>query len=93
MKSEISNPKFLIIGYGNPLRGDDGVGWAAIERLEKLDSGLADAELLEMAPRDLQLFYPWHVTTEQAVVLAQRADRIVRMADGKVVPKAGEAAA
>lgn len=45
MKSEISNLKFLVIGYGNPLRGDDGIGWEAIERLESL--GLpADVELL-----------------------------------------------
>lgn len=26
---------FLVIGYGNPLRGDDGVGWAVVERLER----------------------------------------------------------
>jgi len=25
----------LVIGYGNPLRGDDGVGWAVTERLER----------------------------------------------------------
>ena len=25
----------LVIGYGNPLRGDDGVGWAVIERLQQ----------------------------------------------------------
>ena len=40
--------KFLILGYGNPLRGDDGVGWAAIERLEKLEGHLADADLLAL---------------------------------------------
>lgn len=27
---------FLIIGYGNPLRGDDGVGWRVVEALEGL---------------------------------------------------------
>lgn len=27
----------LIIGYGNPLRGDDGVGWAVVERLEQME--------------------------------------------------------
>ncbi|MEW6234606.1 MAG: hydrogenase maturation protease [Candidatus Omnitrophota bacterium] len=26
--------RILIIGYGNPLRGDDGAGWAAAERLQ-----------------------------------------------------------
>ena len=24
----------LIIGYGNPLRGDDGIGWAVVEQLD-----------------------------------------------------------
>ena len=28
--------RVLIIGYGNPLRGDDGVGWQAARRLEAL---------------------------------------------------------
>lgn len=26
-------PRVLVIGYGNPLRGDDGLGWEAAERL------------------------------------------------------------
>jgi hydrogenase maturation protease len=26
----------LIIGYGNPLRGDDGIGWQVVEQLAKL---------------------------------------------------------
>ena len=26
---------YLIIGYGNPLRGDDGVGWAVVEAMEQ----------------------------------------------------------
>jgi hydrogenase maturation protease len=29
-------PRVLIIGYGNPLRGDDGFGYQAAERLEDL---------------------------------------------------------
>lgn len=29
-------PKVLIVGYGNPLRGDDGVGWVVAERLREL---------------------------------------------------------
>jgi hydrogenase maturation protease len=29
-------PKILIIGWGNPLRGDDGVGWRAAERLGEM---------------------------------------------------------
>lgn len=29
-------PRLLIVGYGNPLRGDDGFGFQAAERLEDL---------------------------------------------------------
>jgi len=36
-------------------------------------AGLADADMLEMHPQDLQLFYPWQIATEEAVTLAQRA--------------------
>lgn len=52
-------------------------------------AGLADADLLEMAPRDLQLFYPWHVTTEQAVVLAQRAEAAAFGVDKRVTNSEG----
>ena len=34
MRSTEIKTDILIIGYGNPLRGDDGVGWAAAEKLE-----------------------------------------------------------
>src|SRR5450830_128349 len=37
-------------------------------------AGLADEALLEKNPRDLQLCYPWRISTEEAVVLAQRAE-------------------
>ena len=33
MKSGANKPSILIIAYGNPLRGDDSVGWHAAERL------------------------------------------------------------
>ena len=29
-------PRVLIVGYGNPLRGDDGLGWSVAERLQEL---------------------------------------------------------
>ncbi len=35
----------LIIGYGNPLRGDDGVGWRAAQSLERCGLG-NDVEVL-----------------------------------------------
>jgi hydrogenase maturation protease len=32
------NPRILVIGYGNPMRGDDGVGWVASQKLaEQVD--------------------------------------------------------
>ena len=37
-------------------------------------AGLADADQLELAPRDLKLFYPWDIATADAVALAQRAE-------------------
>lgn len=38
-------PRTLIIGYGNPLRGDDGFGWHATRSLMPLVTG-CDAEVL-----------------------------------------------
>jgi hydrogenase maturation protease len=29
----------LVIGYGNPLRGDDGLGWRIVDRLAKMVAG------------------------------------------------------
>ncbi len=47
-------------------------------------AGLADADMLEMAPRDLRLCYPWGVTTEEAVVLAQRAENAAFEVDPRI---------
>jgi len=42
----VTKARTIIIGYGNPLREDDGMGWRAAELLEqKLPAG--DAELIE----------------------------------------------
>ena len=35
MKSTATDAPVLVIGYGNVLRGDDGVGWAAARRLAR----------------------------------------------------------
>ncbi len=43
-------PRVLIIGYGNPLRGDDGLGWHVIERLR---SELAGPEIALRAMHQL----------------------------------------
>jgi PmbA protein len=52
-------------------------------------AGLAEAELLEMAPRDLQLFYPWDISTEGAVALAQRAEAAAFAVDPRVTNSEG----
>ena len=52
-------------------------------------AGLADAELLEMNPRDLRLCYPWQITTEQAVALAQRAEAAAFAVDKRITNSEG----
>jgi PmbA protein len=52
-------------------------------------AGLADADMLEMAPRDLRLCYPWDVTTEQAVALAQRAEAAAFDVDPRITNSEG----
>lgn len=53
-------PRVLVFGYGNPSRGDDGLGPALLERLEGCDC-LTDFQLqvehaLDLKDRDLVLF-------------------------------------
>ncbi|MBK9245352.1 MAG: metalloprotease PmbA [Burkholderiales bacterium] len=38
-------------------------------------AGLPDEETLEQAPRDLELFHPWDLQVEQAIGIAQAAER------------------
>ncbi|WP_338767117.1 metalloprotease PmbA [Massilia sp. METH4] len=52
-------------------------------------AGLAEEELLERDPRDLQLFYPWAITTEEAVTLAQRAEAAAFAVDPRVTNSEG----
>ena len=47
-------------------------------------AGLADADMLERAPRDLKLCHPWHISTEAAVVLAQRAEAAAFAVDRRI---------
>jgi len=39
----------LIIGWGNPLAGDDGLGWAAAERVRDRLRGVPDVEVVATA--------------------------------------------
>ncbi|MDB5961530.1 MAG: metalloprotease PmbA, partial [Massilia sp.] len=52
-------------------------------------AGLADEELLEKNPQDLQLFYPWRISTEEAVVLAQRAEGAAFEVDPRITNSEG----
>jgi PmbA protein len=52
-------------------------------------AGLADADMLEMAPRDLKLFYPWTISTEEAVALAQRGEAAAFDVDPRVTNSDG----
>jgi len=52
-------------------------------------AGLAEEELLEKNPRDLELFYPWDITTEQAVELAQRAEAASFAVDPRITNSEG----
>ena len=60
-------PRALVIGIGNPLRGDDGVGWALVEDLE--------ASLPDPGPC-LELRVVHQLTPELAVELAE-AQRVL----------------
>ena len=52
-------------------------------------AGLADADMLEMSPRDLRLCYPWLITTEQAVELAKRAEDAAFGVDPRITNSEG----
>lgn len=52
-------------------------------------AGLADADMLEMAPRDLRLCYPWLISTEEAVALAQRAEGAAFDVDPRITNSEG----
>jgi PmbA protein len=47
-------------------------------------AGLPDAELLEKKPRDLRLFHPWQISTEEAIELAQRCENAAFEVDPRI---------
>ena len=47
-------------------------------------AGLPDAEMLEMHPQDLKLFYPWLVTAEEAIELAKRTEAAAYAVDKRI---------
>jgi hydrogenase maturation protease len=58
-------PKTLILGYGNPLRGDDGAGRSVADALQAIIRD-PDVELLSL-----------HQLTPELMVNLSRADRVV----------------
>lgn len=52
-------------------------------------AGLPDADTLEMNPRDLQLCYPWLISTEEAVELAQRCEAAAFAVDKRITNSEG----
>ncbi|NHZ38722.1 metalloprotease PmbA [Massilia aquatica] len=52
-------------------------------------AGLADPDMLETKPRDLRLCYPWMISTEEAVVLAQRAEAAAFDVDPRITNSEG----
>jgi PmbA protein len=52
-------------------------------------AGLPDADLLEMAPRDLRLCYPWMISAEEAVLLAQRCEAAAFEVDPRITNSEG----
>lgn len=52
-------------------------------------AGLPEADLLEMEPRDLRLCYPWQISAEEAVELAQRCESAAFAVDPRVTNSEG----
>lgn len=52
-------------------------------------AGLPDPETLEMSPNDLDLFYPWNISTEQAVELAKRGEAAAFAVDRRITNSEG----
>jgi hydrogenase maturation protease len=69
--------RVLIIGYGNPLRGDDGFGWEAAEQLRERVSG-PDLEILSL-----------HQLTPELMEPIGRAERVIFI-DAAVEGEPGE---
>ncbi|MGA3096718.1 MAG: hydrogenase maturation protease [Bryobacteraceae bacterium] len=76
--------RILIVGYGNPIRGDDALGWRATERLRELvtDPGVEILTLHQLAPElmeplsqvDLAIFIDAAEGPEPGVMLERRIE-------------------
>lgn len=52
-------------------------------------AGLPDADVLERAPRDLELFHPWRITTAEAIEIARRAESAALNVDKNIANSEG----
>lgn len=52
-------------------------------------AGLPDADTLEMEPRDLELCYPWLISTEEAVEIAKRGEAAAFDVDKRITNSEG----
>lgn len=52
-------------------------------------AGLPEADLLEMAPLDLKMCYPWLVTAEEAIELAKRTEAAAFAVDKRITNSEG----
>jgi PmbA protein len=52
-------------------------------------AGLPDEDMLEMSPRDLQLCYPWQISSEEAVGLAKRCEDAAFATDKRIANSEG----
>ncbi|ASM48596.1 PmbA protein [Pseudoalteromonas espejiana DSM 9414] len=52
-------------------------------------NGIADKELLEFAPKDLDLYHPWDVSPEQGIELCHAAEQAALNADERIVNSDG----
>jgi PmbA protein len=52
-------------------------------------AGLPDADMLERAPAELDLFHPWAIDTDEAILVAQRAEQAAFDVSSKVVNSEG----
>ncbi len=52
-------------------------------------AGLPDADMLELAPRDLKLCYPWQISAEEAIEIAQRTEAAAFAVDKRITNSEG----
>ncbi|MCL1886727.1 MAG: metalloprotease PmbA [Betaproteobacteria bacterium] len=56
---------------------------------EDESAGLPDEEMLERHPRDLKLYYPWRITADEAVKIAERCEAAAFAVDKRITNSEG----